>query len=114
MTNWTIVFYTTPSGNCPVQDYINALSASDAERVYAAISRLAVHGLDLGMPHIRPLQGSELWELRIRADGDQHRVFYIGLAGQEFLLLHAFQKKSRETPQREIRTAERRLDEYWK
>jgi phage-related protein len=63
------------------------------------------------MPHVRPITGTELWELRIRGR-TQHRVLYLAVAGRRLLLLHAFQKKTEHTPERAIATAQQRLADY--
>jgi phage-related protein len=63
------------------------------------------------MPHVRPL-GSKLWEPRSHGPRQQHRVLYVAMAGQELLLLHAFTKKTQQTPRREISTAEQRLKDW--
>jgi phage-related protein len=39
------------------------------------------------------------------------RVFYFALSGRRILLLHAFLKKSQQTPRRELEIAARRLAE---
>lgn len=68
-------------------------------------------GTQLGMPHVRRLQGSELWELRVRG-GTEYRVFYVAMSGRQLVLLHGFRKQSQRTPLREIRVAEQRLADY--
>jgi phage-related protein len=39
-------------------------------------------------------------------------VLYIAISGRRFLLLHAFTKKTEQTPEREIRLAVDRLEDY--
>jgi phage-related protein len=59
------------------------------------------------MPLIRKV-GQGLWEVRTRvADGTARVVFTV--EGDVMVLLHAFMKKSRNTPRRELATARRRL-----
>ena len=112
MPNWTLVFYTNARGDRPVEQYIDTLQPSEAVRVVQALELLAEFGTRLRMPHVRAMEGSDLWELRIRARGNQHRIFYVAIAGREMLLLHAFMKKGQRTPRRELRTAEQRLREH--
>lgn len=111
MTNWTIEYYRSANGRIPVQDFIRSLGDHEAARVIDAIEVLAEYGTAARMPLARKMSGSDLWELRIRGKS-QHRVFYVAMYGNRLLLLHAFTKKSQQTPRREIRTAERRLREY--
>jgi phage-related protein len=63
------------------------------------------------MPHVQPLQG-KLWELRSHGPSQQHRVIYVAISGQRLLLLHAFTKKTAQTPRREIALAEERLADW--
>ncbi len=111
MDVWTIEYYETADGLSPVRAYIDTLPADDAAQVTYEVDLLATLGIALGMPHARPIQGSGLWELRSR-DRNHHRIFYVAMRGRRMLLLHAFAKKTEKIPQREIRTAERRLVDY--
>lgn len=110
MSNWEIVPYRSPAGRSPVEEYLDGLPANEAARVEVALDLLAEYGTTLGMPQVRPVS-HDLWELRIRGK-TQHRVLYIALRGQRFLLLHAFTKKTQATPARAIRTALDRLNDY--
>jgi phage-related protein len=87
------------------------LNDVEAAQVLRELRHLQTAGTDLGMPHVRRMQGTELWELRIRGRV-QHRIFYVALQGRRMLLLHSFAKKSHATPLREIATAESRLLDY--
>lgn len=109
--NWGLVFYETSSGRSPVQDYIRGLPRAERVRVANGLVDLERYGIDLGMPDVRRMAGTRLWELRIRGP-NQHRVFYVTITGRRILLLHAFQKQSRATPRREIEVAEQRLADY--
>ena len=106
-----MVFYESSNGRTPVRDYLDGLSASDAARVAVALRLLAEAGTELGMPHVRPIAGAELWELRIRGRV-QHRVLYLAVSGRRLLLLHAFEKKTEKAPERAIATALQRLADH--
>jgi phage-related protein len=111
MAIWDVQFYATASGRTPVADYIDALSKVEAARVVADLAVLQETGAALGMPHVRHLVGTDLWELRVRGQ-IQHRLLYVAVRGRRILLLHAFTKKTQQTPRREIETAERRLADH--
>jgi len=66
---------------------------------------------DVGMPYVRPL-GNKLWEIRLRGKAGIGRIIYIALPGQRLMLLHAFIKKTRQTPRRAIEIALARLKEF--
>ena len=57
-----------------------------------------------------PSIGSGVAEIRIHT-GLEHRVFYIAKFSEGIYVLHAFQKKTRKTPRREIELARHRLHE---
>ncbi len=71
---------------------------------------MAVHGPDLGMPHTRAM-GAGLFEVRAKGREGIGRAFYCTVTGQRILILHAFIKKSEQTPARELETARARLKE---
>jgi len=103
---WTLEFYSDARGKSPVQEFISELPGSERAKVYMGLRLLREFGAILGMPHARPLTGHKpLWELRAGAI----RVLYFAREGRRFVLLHAFRKKSGETPRREIAAAERRM-----
>ena len=78
---------------------------------YARIVELLMeHGPNLGLPHSRTL-GDALFELRPRGKSGIGRAFYCFLIGRRALVLHAFVKKSQQTPDRELKLARKRLKE---
>ena len=78
---------------------------------YARIAELLMeHGPNLGLPHSRTL-GDALFELRPRGKSGIGRAFYCFLIGRRALVLHAFVKKSQQTPDRELKLARKRLKE---
>jgi phage-related protein len=78
---------------------------------YARMVELLMEfGPHLRMPHSRAM-GDGLFELRPRGSEGIGRVFYCFLVDQRIVVLHAFIKKTRETPEREIRLARKRMKE---
>ena len=74
------------------------------------IELLAEHGPSLRLPHSRAF-GDGLFELRTRGRSGIGRAFYCFMLGRRVVVLHAFIKKSQETPDRELRLARKRLKE---
>ena len=107
---WRVDFYRTPGGRAPVEDYLEGLSAPEAAKAGRALVLLRTYGTALGMPHVRHLHRG-LYELRLRGQREQ-RILYVAVNGQRFLLLHAFTKKTQQTPPGEIALAEQRYSEY--
>jgi phage-related protein len=78
---------------------------------YARLVELLMEfGPNLRMPHSRAMGGG-LFELRPRGREGIGRAFYCFFAGQHVVILHAFVKKTQETPERELRIALRRMKE---
>jgi phage-related protein len=78
---------------------------------YARLAELlAEHGPSLRLPHSRALGGG-LFELRPRGRSVIGRAFYCFLIGKRVVVLHAFVKKTQQTPERELRLARKRQKE---
>ena len=95
------------------------------ERVYAEVQSWSVdvladcarlvellmqHGPSLRLPHSRAF-GDGLFELRPRGRSGIGRAFYCFLMGKRVVVLHAFVKKSQQTPDKELNMARKRLKE---
>lgn len=74
------------------------------------VELLAEHGPSLRLPHSRAF-GDGLLELRPRGRSGIGRAFYCFLVGRRVVVLHAFIKKSQQTPDRELKLARKRLKE---
>ena len=78
---------------------------------YARIVELLIqHGPKLRLPYSRAFGGG-LFELRPRGKSGIGRAFYCFLVGQRVTVLHAFIKKSKQTPMAELKIARKRLKE---
>lgn len=76
---------------------------------YARRGELLVEfGPLLRMPHSRVL-GDGLFELRCRGQEGIARVLYCHAPGRRVVLLHAFVKKTRTTPARDLRLARQQM-----
>jgi phage-related protein len=74
------------------------------------VELLVDYGPSLGMPHSRAL-GEGLFELRPRGRSGIGRAFYCFLMGRRVVIVHAFIKKTQQTPEKELRLARRRAKE---
>jgi phage-related protein len=68
------------------------------------------HGPDLRLPHSKAL-GEGLFELRPRGRFGIARAFYCFLPGRRVVIVHAFVKKTQQTPDRELKIARKRVQE---
>ena len=97
------------SGAMPVREWLLSLGIEDRKIIGDDI-RTAEFGWPVGMPICRPIAGRKgLWEIRSRLSGGRiARVIFCVHEG-EMILLHGFEKKAQETPQRELDVAQRRM-----
>jgi phage-related protein len=108
---YEIYFFETKNGESPIYDYIQALSQRrdkdsriNHTKINDYIQTLSEYGKTAGEPYIKHID-SEIWELR----PIKNRVLFASWAGDSFILLHHFIKKTQKTPQREIDQAKRNL-----
>lgn len=72
------------------------------------VELLMAHGPNLRLPHSRAF-GDGLFKLRPKAHTGIGRAFYCFLLGQRVVVLHAFIKKSQQTPDGDLKLARKRL-----
>ena len=105
-------FVRTAEGRCPVEEFLDALPAKDAQKVLW-VFRL-VERLDrVPRTHLKKLTGSEeIWEVRVQGTRQTYRVFCF-YEEKTLWAMHGYSKKSRRTDPREIRRAERMRREFF-
>jgi phage-related protein len=74
------------------------------------VELLAEYGPNLRLPHSRAL-GEGLFELRPRGRSGIGRGFYCFTLGQRVIVVHAFIKKTQQTPERDLTLARKRVKE---
>lgn len=103
--DWTITYY-SETVRLAIEAWPVGIRAS-----YARITeRIEVFGPNLGMPLTRTLGGG-LFEIRARGSGGIGRALFCTVVGQKVVILHAFTKKTRKTPRKDMAIARRRLRE---
>ena len=74
------------------------------------IELLTEFGPSLRLPHSRAM-GDGLFKLRPRGRSGIGRAFYCFMVGKRVVVLHAFVKKTQQTPDRELKMARKRFKE---
>ena len=74
------------------------------------VELLSEYGPSLRLPHSRAFGGG-LFELRPRGRAGTGRAFYCFLVGKRVVVLHAFIKRTQQTPDHELKLTRRRLKE---
>ena len=109
-----IQFYSTPSGQKPIQDFLDSLSPRQAQKAVWVLK--LVEELDVvPSQYFQKLVNTDgLWEIRVKTGSDIFRFigFFDGPA--LVVLAHAFQKKTQKTPRQAIRLAEDRKRDYFR
>jgi len=112
---YDVEFYQKENGEIPTQEFLESLHPKLRAKIFREIELLKNYGPDLREPYTKPIKGKEnkgLFELRIRFSSDISRVFYFSYAGNTFVLLHAFAKKTQKIPKREIDKARKYKEDY--
>jgi phage-related protein len=108
------VFYRAPDGSEPVDDFIESLSdpAKQAaiDNQVDRLNLLTPSNPHLPFPHSSQVRG-ELRELRCHYGAELYRVLY-RRSRNLIVLLHAFRKDTGKIPEREIRIAEERWEDF--
>ena len=102
-------FYRTPAGTEPVRDWLKSLPPEDRREIGQDIAT-AEYGWPVGMPVCRPL-GQGLWEARSNLSGNRPARVIFCIARGQMVLLHAFVKKTRRTPDEDLALARKRMKE---
>ena len=102
-------FWQSDQGRDVVRDWLIELPPEDKRVIGRDISTVQF-GWPVGLPVCRPLGGG-LWEVRSSLPGKREaRVLFCFHEGELFAL-HAFIKKTRKTPQADLKLAAKRLKE---
>ncbi len=101
-----LAFYRQRSGREPVKEWLSQLPSGD-RRTVAEDIKILQKGWPVGMPLARKVD-RDLWELRSKLDKRIGRILFT-VQEQAIVLLHAFIKKKRRAPLRELETARQRL-----
>ena len=100
---FTIEFYESRAGNCPVRDFLDELKISDPNDYAAVLAGLAK--LKRRKYHRPPLSksiGDDLFELR-HVGKLNTRVLYFFMKGRRILLVHGIRSKAGSIPARPAR-----------
>ena len=106
--NWRITFY-----NEKVKSQALAFPKGILANFLHSLEFLKEFGPRIGMPYVRPVSKG-LFEVRAQGKEGLGRALYCVLPRRELVILNVFVKKSRKTPIKEIRLAQKRMKEVTK
>ena len=103
------IFYVAASGNEPVREWLKELTKQDRRSIGEDIAYVQ-YKWPIGKPRVDHLRGA-IWEVRTSLGNRLARTLFAVDDGT-MILLHAFIKKTQQTPISEIALAEKRFKEY--
>lgn len=108
-----IRFYRTESGHCPIEEFLDSLSAKQAQKTAWVLQLIEELDVIPSQYFKKLVNTDDIWEIRIQLGGNIFRIF--GFLDGEYLVIlnHAFQKKTQKTPLNEIKIAENRKRDYF-
>lgn len=107
-----IVFYRMESGNCPVEELLDSLSAKQAQKV-AWVMQLIEDLEVVPVKYFKKMTGTDnIWEIRVQSGSNIFRILGFVAKNNLVVLNHAFQKKTQITPKKEIVIAETRKKDH--
>lgn len=113
---WKVVFFRDERGSEPVREFLLRAGLTDGEKKQfeVRITYLTQRGLQLVVERADILDkvatGRGLYELRLDNTPNNPRVLLCSAQGRQIVLLHAFKKKGRRLPAREVEVAKRRRE----
>jgi len=109
---FSVEFYETPSGQCPVRQFLDELKASDPDDFAAVVAGLAkLRARQYHRPPLSKFVGNELFELRHLGKLNT-RVLYFFMKGRRIVAVHGIRNKSRAIPARDLKIALERKNEW--
>ncbi len=110
---WRYEFYQDAEGNEPVKDFLLSLDAKRRGKLLQIIQILSEFGPNLPFPYSSQVEG-KIRELRTHYGKTLYRILYYCDSEGVFVLLHAFEKRTKKIPEKELRIARVRMRNNYK
>jgi phage-related protein len=111
-----IIFYEKENKEKPVEDFLDSLPDKHRAKAISELELLSKFGTELQKTiyaeAIKRKDYKGLWELRIKFASDISRILYFMPIRNQFVLLHGFVKKTQKTPEKELKTAFKNMEDY--
>ena len=108
---FTVEFYETELGRCPIREFLDALKETDPNDFAAILAGLAkLRNRQYHRPPLSKPIGGDLFELR-HVGKLNTRVLYFFAKGQRIIAVHGIRNKAKEISKRDRKAAlERKVD----
>ena len=108
-----IILYCSESGRCPVEEFFDSLTQKQFEKVAFVLDLIEQLNF-VPKEYLKKLDGTDgIWEVRVRQGRNIFRLLGFFDENSLVILNHAFAKKSRKIPKKEILIAEQRRQDYF-
>ena len=98
---FTVEFYETSAGRCPVREFLDELKESNPDDFAAVLAGLAkIRHREYHRPPLSKNVGDDLFELR-HVGKLNTRLLYFFMKGRRIILLHGIRKKTKKLPLRD-------------
>ena len=108
---FTVEFYETTSGECPVKEFIQSQDVKMRAKIYRTLELLEESGNALRMPYSEYL-GDGIFQLRAQVGNNITRVLYFFVVDGKIIMTNGFIKKTKDTPPSEIELAKKYRADY--
>ncbi len=107
-----IKFYKSPSGKCPIEDFLDSLSSKEVQKVTWVLN--LVEELErVSTKYLKQLTNTDgIIEIRIQIGKNNFRLLGFENNGTFIILTNGFKKKDQKVPKSEIELAQQRRKEY--
>ncbi len=112
--NFTVEFYESEAGKCPVREFLDELKASDPGDFAAVVAGLAkLRSRQYPREPLSKALGGGLFELR-HVGKLNTRVLWFFMKDRRIVAVHGIRNKGQAIPAREINTARERMSDWRK
>ncbi|MDD5147822.1 MAG: type II toxin-antitoxin system RelE/ParE family toxin [Candidatus Daviesbacteria bacterium] len=108
---FSVYYYVDFQGNNPIKLFLDSLNQKQQAKLIRIFHYLKDYGLQAILPHVKKIQDTPLWEIRVLGK-DNIRVIYVIPAEKIVLVLHGFIKKKQKTPVKDIEIALKRYQDW--
>lgn len=107
-----IIFYRSESGNCPVEEFLDDLTAKQAKKIIWVLNIIEEYESVSAKYFKKLVNTNDLWEVRVSSGSNIFRLLCFFDGNDVIVLTHAFQKKTQKTPKQTLKIAEKRMNDY--
>jgi phage-related protein len=111
MPTTNVILYLEDDGTIPLRDWLDDLQVGARDRCLARLTLLEEHGHELRRPHAEYLEGTDLYELRVKYHRVNFRMLYFFHGRGAAVVSHGFAKEGK-LPQKEIDLATERMTKF--